>query len=116
MAESDTEIPNNETAKIENALKASSANSDSIIRPNALEDFAGQENIIDKLEKINFHRNQKEVEEITKLKFFENKRDYLIKLKDNILSKDFSILGEAPKEDMMKMKKDLYIESIKESK
>ena len=75
-----------------------------------------QENLIDKLEKINFHRNQKEVEEIIKLKFFENKRDYLIKLKDNILSKDFSILGEAPKEDMMKMKKDLYIESIKESK
>jgi len=37
-------------------------------------------------------------------------------LKDNILSKDFSILSEAPKEDMMKMKKDLYIESIKESK
>ena len=75
-----------------------------------------QENLIDKLEKINFHRNQKEVEEIIKLKFFENKRDYLIKLKDNILSKDFSILGEAPKEDMMKMKKGLYIESIKESK
>ena len=75
-----------------------------------------QENLIDKLEKINFHRNQKEVEEIIKLKFFENKRDYLIKLKDNILSKDFSILGEAPKEDMMKMKNDLYIESIKESK
>ena len=75
-----------------------------------------QENLIDKLEKINFHRNQKEVEEITKLKFFENKRDYLIKLKDNILSKDFSILGEAPKEDMMEMKRELYIESIKESK
>ena len=75
-----------------------------------------QENLIDKLEKINFHRNQKEVEEIIKLKFFENKRDYLIKLKDNILSKDFSILGEAPKEDMMKIKKGLYIESIKESK
>jgi hypothetical protein len=37
-------------------------------------------------------------------------------LKDNILSKDFSILGEAPKEDMMKIKKNLYIESIKESK
>ena len=72
-------------------------------------------NLVLKLEKINFHRNQKEVEEIIKLKFFENKRDYLIKLKDNILSKDFSILGEAPKEDMMKMKKDLYIESIKES-
>jgi len=75
-----------------------------------------QENLIDKLEKINFHRNQKEVEEIIKLKFFENKRDYLIKLKDNILSKDFSILGEAPEEDVMKMKKNLYIESIKESK
>jgi tRNA nucleotidyltransferase/poly(A) polymerase len=75
-----------------------------------------QENLIDKLEKINFHRNQKEIEEIIKLKFFENKRDYLIKLKDNILSKDFSILGEVPKEDMMKMKKGLYIESIKESK
>ena len=75
-----------------------------------------QANQIEKLEKINLHRNQKAVEEIIKLKFFENKRDYLIKLKDNILSKDFSILGEAPKEDMMKMKKDLYIESIKESK
>ena len=75
-----------------------------------------QANQIEKLEKINLHRNQKAVEEIIKLKFFENKRDYLIKLKDNILSKDFSILGEAPKEDMIKMKKDLYIESIKESK
>ena len=75
-----------------------------------------QENLIDKLEKINLHRNQKAVEEIIKLKFFENKRDYLIKLKDNILSKDFSILGEAPKEDMMEIKKELYIESIKESK
>ena len=72
--------------------------------------------LINKLEKINFHRNQKEVEEIIKLKFFENKRDYLIKLKDNILSKDFSILGETPKEDMMKIKKNFYIESIKESK
>ena len=49
MAESDTEIPNNETAKIENALKASSANSDSIIRPNALEDFAGQEKTVARL-------------------------------------------------------------------
>ena len=75
-----------------------------------------QVNQIEKLEKINLHRNQKAVEEIIKLKFFENKRDYLIKLKDNILSKDFSILGEAPKEDMMKMKRELYIESIKESK
>ncbi len=75
-----------------------------------------QANQIEKLEKINLHRNQKAVEEIIKLKFFENKRDYLIKLKDNILSKDFSILGEAPKEDMMKMKRELYIESIKESK
>ena len=75
-----------------------------------------QANQIEKLEKINLHRNQKAVEEIIKLKFFENKRDYLIKLKDNILSKDFSILGEAPKEDMMKMKKNLYIKSIKESK
>jgi hypothetical protein len=37
-------------------------------------------------------------------------------LKDNILSKDFSILGETPKEDMMKIKKNFYIESIKESK
>ena len=37
-------------------------------------------------------------------------------MKDNILSKDFSILGEAPKEDMIKIKKNLYIESIKESK
>jgi hypothetical protein len=37
-------------------------------------------------------------------------------LNDYILSKDFSILGEAPKEDVMKMKKNLYIESIKESK
>ena len=75
-----------------------------------------EEGLIEKLEKINFHRNHKKVDEIIKLKFFKNKRDYLIKLKDNILSKDFSILGEAPKEDMMKMKKDLYIESIKESK
>ena len=75
-----------------------------------------QANQIEKLEKINLHRNQKAVEEIIKLKFFENKRDYLIKLKDNILSKDFSILGEAPKEDMMEIKKELYIESIKESK
>ena len=75
-----------------------------------------QVNQIEKLEKINLHRNQKAVEEIIKLKFFENKRDYLIKLKDNILSKDFSILGEAPKEDMMEMKRELYIESIKESK
>ena len=81
-----------------------------------LDSEENQEDQIEKLEKINFHRNQKEVEEIIKLKFFKNKRDYLIKLKDNILSKDFSILGEAPKEDMMKMKKDLYIESIKESK
>ncbi len=75
-----------------------------------------QEDQIEKLEKINLHRNKKEVEEIIKLKFFDNKRDYLIKLKDNILSKDFSILGEAPKEDMMKMKRELYMESIKESK
>ena len=48
--------------------------------------------------------------------FLYSQRDYLIKLKDNILSKDFSILGEAPKEDMMKMKRELYMESIKESK
>ena len=75
-----------------------------------------EEGLIEKLEKINFHRNHKKVDEIIKLKFFKNKRDYLIKLKDNILSKDFSVLGEAPKKDMMKMKKNLYIESIKESK
>ena len=81
-----------------------------------LDSEENQEDQIEKLEKINLHRNQKEVEEIIKLKFFDNKRDYLIKLKDNILSKDFSILGEAPKEDMMKMKKELYMQSIKESK
>ena len=75
-----------------------------------------EEGLIEKLEKINFHRNHKKVDEIIKLKFFKNKRDYLIKLKDNILSKDFSVLGEAPKKDMMKMKKNLYIESIMESK
>ena len=49
MAESDTGIPNNETAKIENALKASSESSDSIIRPSALEDFAGQEKTVTRL-------------------------------------------------------------------
>ena len=81
-----------------------------------LDSEENQKDQIEKLEKINLHRNQKEVEEIIKLKFFDNKRDYLIKLKDNILSKDFSILGEAPKEDMMKMKKELYMQSIKESK
>ena len=75
-----------------------------------------EEDLVEKLEKINFHRNHKKVDEIIKLKFFKNKRDYLIKLKDNILSKDFSVLGMAPKKDMMKMKKNLYIESIKESK
>ena len=42
MAESDTEIPNNESSKIETALNASTECNDSIIRPSALEDFAGQ--------------------------------------------------------------------------
>ena len=71
--------------------------------------------LIDALEELNLHRNHKKVVEILKLKLFDDKRDYWIKLKDNILSKDFSILGQAPKEDMMKMKKDLYIEAIKET-
>ena len=71
---------------------------------------------IDALEELNLHRNHKKVDEILKLKFFDDKRDYWIKLKDNILSKDFSILGQARKEDVMKIKRDLYIESIKETK
>ena len=71
--------------------------------------------LIDALEELNLHRNHKKVVEILKLKFFDDKRDYWIKLKDNILSKDFSILGQAPKEDVMKIKKDLYIEAIKET-
>jgi len=70
---------------------------------------------IDALEELNLHRNHKKVVEILKLKLFDDKRDYWIKLKDNILSKDFSILGQAPKEDVMKIKKDLYIEAIKET-
>jgi len=52
---------------------------------------------------------------ILKLKFFDDKRDYFIKLKDNILSKDFSILGQAPKENVMKIKRDLYMEAIEET-
>ena len=71
--------------------------------------------LIDALEELNLHRNHKKVVEILKLKLFDDKRDYWIKLKDNILSKDFSILGQAPKEDVMKIKKDLYIEAIKET-
>ncbi len=75
-----------------------------------------QFDLISKLEKINFHRHQINIEQIIKLKYFDNKRDYLSKLKDNILSKDFSILSEVPKEDMTKIKTELYIKSIKESK
>ena len=71
--------------------------------------------LIDALEELNLHRNHKKVVEILKLKLFDDKRDYWIKLKDNILSKDFSILGKAPKEDVMKIKKDLFIEAIKET-
>ena len=71
--------------------------------------------LIDALEELNLHRNHKKVVEILKLKLFDDKRDYWIKLKDNILSKDFSILGQAPKEDVMKIKKDLYTEAIKET-
>ena len=71
--------------------------------------------LIDALEELNLHRNHKKVVEILKLKLFDDKRDYWIKLKDNILSKDFSILGQAPKEDVVKIKKDLYIEAIKET-
>ena len=71
--------------------------------------------LIDALEELNLHRNHKKVVEILKLKYFDDKRDYWIKLKDNILSKDFSILGQAPKEDVMKIKRDLYIEAIKET-
>ena len=71
--------------------------------------------LIDALEELNLHRNHKKVVEILKLKLFDDKRDYWIKLKDNIISKDFSILGQAPKEDVMKIKKDLYIEAIKET-
>ena len=71
--------------------------------------------LIDALEELNLHRNHKKVVEILKLKLFDDKRDYWIKLKDNILSKDFSILGQAPKEDVMKIKKDLFIEAIKET-
>lgn len=75
-----------------------------------------QLDLLKKLEKINFHKNHKEIEEIIKLDFFIGKRDYLIKLKDNILSKDFSILAEAPEADLMKIKRELYIETIMESK
>ena len=49
MAESDTEIPNNESSKIETALNASTECNDSIIRPSALEDFAGQEKTVTRL-------------------------------------------------------------------
>ena len=71
--------------------------------------------LIDALEKLNLHRNHIKVVEILKLKLFDDKRDYFIKLKDNILSKDFSILGQAPKEDVMEIKRDLYIKAIKET-
>ena len=71
--------------------------------------------LIDALEELNLHRNHIKVVEILKLKLFDDKRDYYIKLKDNILSKDFSILGHAPKEDVMEIKRDLYIEAIKET-
>ena len=77
--------------------------------------YTSDDLLIDALEELNLHRNRKKVVEILKLKFFDDKRDYWIKLKDNILSKDFSILGQAPKEDVMKIKKDLYIEAIKET-
>ena len=49
MAESDTEIPNNESSKIETALNASTECNDSIIRPSALEDFAGQGKTVTRL-------------------------------------------------------------------
>lgn len=49
MAESDTEIPNDETLRIKNALEASTESHDSIIRPNALEDFAGQKKTVERL-------------------------------------------------------------------
>ena len=49
MTESDTEIPNNESSKIETALNASTECNDSIIRPSALEDFAGQEKTVTRL-------------------------------------------------------------------
>ena len=71
--------------------------------------------LIDALEELNLHRNHIKVVEILKLKLFDDKRDYFIKLKDNILSKDFSILGQTPKEDVREIKRDLYIEAIKET-
>ena len=49
MAESDTEIPNNESSKIETALNALTECNDSIIRPSALKDFAGQKKTVTRL-------------------------------------------------------------------
>ena len=49
MAESDTEIPNNESSKIETALNALTEGNDSIIRPGALDDFAGQGKTVTRL-------------------------------------------------------------------
>ncbi len=49
MAESDTKIPNDETSKNETALEASTECPDSIIRPSAFGDFAGQKKTVERL-------------------------------------------------------------------
>jgi Holliday junction DNA helicase RuvB len=49
MAEPDTEIPNDESFNIENALDASTKCHDSIIRPSALGDFSGQKKTVERL-------------------------------------------------------------------
>ena len=69
--------------------------------------------LVSNINVLNIPRNFSIIELLLTSNIFDSDRDYLIKLKDNIMQQDFSALANIEHDELEAKKKDLVLQAIK---
>ena len=69
--------------------------------------------LVSNINVLNIPRNFSVIELLLTSNIFDSDRDYLIKLKDNIMQQDFSALANIEHDELEAKKKDLVLQAIK---
>ena len=69
--------------------------------------------LVSNINVLNIPRNFSIIELLLTSNIFDSDRDYLIKLKDNIMQQDFSALANIKHDELEAKKKDLVLQAIK---
>ena len=72
-----------------------------------------QNDLITCIEKLNFHRNEKEMIGLLNLKILSSNKDFIAKLASNVLAEDFTSLKEVSKNEVKNVKLHLIKKAIR---